>query len=101
MHIVAVVAAAVERVRLHIAPLISGRVAKRFDRLLPLPGLRPNVTGHVKRVRDIWHQFGISLAAGPRIFSKRGALKAMDDVVMHAGMAGRGADEFTQNRGSL
>ncbi len=101
MNVVAVMAAAIERIGFHVSALIHGGVAEGFFGIGEAAGLRINVTRHVQGVRNICDQLSVSLAARPGFFGETGAFPGMDHVVMHAGMIGRVDQKLAQNGDGL
>ena len=53
--------------------------------IVPAAGLRPDVAGHVERVGNVRHQFGITLATRPCVFGEVRSLKAVNHIMMHSG----------------
>ena len=70
MHVVAVVPAAVELVGADVAQLVFSGGLERVRGFVPFAGLRPNVAGHVQRVRNVGDQLRVAPAARPGILGE-------------------------------
>ena len=48
-------------------------------------------------MRNVRHQFGVTLATRPGVLGKRGSFPAVNHIMMHAGMIGRCLEQVAQN----
>src|SRR6478609_4664924 len=78
--VMAVVAFTIQLVRFHVAALVHSGGLKGLGGFLPLSSLRPDMAGHVERVRNVGHQFRVAAAAGPGVFGKGRALESVDYI---------------------
>ena len=89
MDIMRMVQIAIKRISAHISALIHGGGIERLNSFIPFACLRPHVTRHVKRMRNVRDELGVSPATRPCIFGEVGSLPTVNYIVMHSGMIRR------------